>query len=115
MGQYTEIDIQIPYEKQTVADAICDIIHDFKSKVKEHILKDGEPFDHNITDVDDFGDQVEIKLNSSSQKNAEWQLKAIIKILQEEKIVPLGFNSDLNNRGFICLDCDDFLEYDTKL
>jgi len=115
MGDFTQYDIQIECQKETVAEAVCEAISNFDALVKKHILKNDEPFDSNITDVDNFDGQVEIKLNSGRSKNAEWQVMAIIKILQEEKIYPSSFNADRNLRGEISLELEDFVEFDTKL
>jgi hypothetical protein len=115
MGQYTELHIQIECQKKSVAEAICEVIGDFKNKVKTHILKNGESFDSNITDINDYDGQVEIVLNSSRNENAEWQMNAIIKILQEEKILPSNFNVDKNLQGFMSLDMESFNEYKPNL
>ncbi len=114
MGQFTKIEIQVEYEKETVGEAVVETISNFEAMVKKHILKNGEPFDSNIVSIDDCG-QIEIELHSDRRENAEWQLNAIIKILQEEKIFPAHFSADKNSSPELSLDIMDFVRFDTGL
>ncbi len=114
MGQFTKIEIQIEYEKETVGEAVVETISNFREMVKKHILKNDEPFDSNIVSVSDCG-QIEIELNSGRKENAEWQLNAIIKILQQEKIFPAQFNADKNSVPMISMDIEDFVNFETGL
>lgn len=115
MGQYTIYDIQIECEKETVAEAVMEAFQNFKKMVRKHVLKNNESFHVNITNIENFEGQVDITLSSDNSKNAEWQVNAIIKILQEERIYPSNFSADKNMRAEFSLDVEGFYKFDTGL
>ena len=115
MGKFTEYEIRVDYEKETVGEAVSEVANNFEEQVRKYVVKDGSRFDVNIRNVEDHGNQVLIELSGDNPSNAQWQVMAFIKILQEEKIYPQNICADkVMTITEVDLLIEDLMDFDTS-